>query len=503
MIMKDNKHLIIVTALLLTLFSSTARAQRVVVYSCKGETTTLTASLETSASIINPTFKWYSAPVGGTLLHTGTAFATTAVITTDTTFYVVLEGDNYCPGTRLAVNVIPELCTGDVMICAGETVTLKASLEASAPLTNPTYKWYDSPDGSTLLHTGANLTTAPLTADTSFYVSVESSDHCAGALRKVNVKVVDCPSLARKKSTILDPFFEHNGAYSNPVSILHGERIKYEITATNVNPLVSTVTITDTLPAYLDYRTGTADNSGVATTITSLTPNRDVIKWSLTIPSGTSQTVSFEATPTSGASASQPLFINRASVGIPGLAREIPTNSTYHQGAGISIMTFSAGLGGEIFNATEQALDYMSTPTAGIIIAPEEGYKFAGWSQDGYTSLRGVSIRAQRGIMHYDTLTVYGNVQLHAEFVPVEMLLKDEQEEAVSEMSDEDKVWAVKDEMFIRTTTAGSIVRIYTTEGILREQRTIVAPGTTTSKMPRGIYVVTINNAIGHKVRIE
>ena len=138
-----------------------------------------------------------------------------------------------------------------------------------------------------------------------------------------------------------------------------------------------------------------------------------------------------------------------------------------------------------------------------MLFRSEEGYKFAGWSHDGYTSLRGVPIRAQRRIMQYDTLMVYGNVELYAEFVPVEALLQEEQEEVELEMSYSDKVWAVEDELFITTTSAGSIVRIYSTEGLLFELHTIVSAGITSRKLPRGIYIVTINNDIGQKVRIE
>ena len=67
----------------------------------------------------------------------------------------------------------------------------------------------------------------------------------------------------------------------------------------------------------------------------------------------------------------------------------------------------------------------------------------------------------------------------------------------------EDKAWAVDVDLYIRTTKAGSIVRIYSLDGVLREQQTIVFPGVTTKKFPRGIYVVTINNNIGQIVRIE
>ena len=475
-----------------------------VVTACIGEKATITASLTTSGLITNPVYKWYDAPTGGTLLGSSPTFTTATAITADTAFYVSVEGDDYCEGARLKVNVIAEICAGDIVICSGEKVTIAASLEVPGSITNPVFKWYNAPTGGTLLRTGSTFTSATaLTSDTAFYVSVEGDDYCAGLRRKINVIVLNCADLAKKDATLLDPLFPHNGSYANPVSVLYGERIKYEITATNIDSDASVVTITDTLPAYINYIESTIDNGGVASTTTGLTPNRGVIRWSISVPGGVSQTVSFEATPESGASASQPLFINRAWVGSIGLPKDIPTNSTYHQGAGISIMTFSAGFGGSIYNAGEQALDYMTTPSSGIIIAPDEGYTFAGWSHDGYTSLRGAAIEAQEGIMHYDTLIIYGNVELHANFVPVELSLDSKEEVELHVAEAEDKLWAAEDELFIRTAKPGSIVRIYSLDGVLREQHTIVSPGTTSRKLPRGIYICTINNNLGNKVRIE
>ncbi|MDR1525305.1 MAG: hypothetical protein LBS79_08665, partial [Tannerella sp.] len=40
----------------------------------------------------------------------------------------------------------------------------------------------------------------------------------------------------------------------------------------------------------------------------------------------------------------------------------------------------------------------------------------AGWSYDDYISLKGKLIGGRKGIMRYDTLTVYGDVELHAAF---------------------------------------------------------------------------------------
>ena len=321
------------------------------------------------------------------------------------------------------------------------------------------------------------------------------------------------PFLMRKEATLLiTPEFKHNGTYPNPVSVLHGEEIRYEITAINVTPTTTNIVVTDTIPAYLKYVTGSVSSSPAAditddsgSTTPPPYPVREVIKWTFNnVTSGDSVKAIFKATPVSGASASQPLFTNYAWVRLSNLTQVYNTNSTFHQGAGISIMTFSAGLGGSIYNASEQALDYMTTPRSGILVVPDEGYEFAGWSHSGYTSLRGAAIKAQDNIIYYDTLTVYGNVELYAVFEPIKESLNEEDEEVEPMAAGvENKVWSVEDELFITTTKAGSIVRVYTLEGILREQHTIVSAGTTSRKLSRGIYIVTINNDIGQKIRIE
>ena len=311
------------------------------------------------------------------------------------------------------------------------------------------------------------------------------------------------PLQVEKKAELLG--VKSKGAYANPVSVLGNEKIKYTITAVNLTPMNDNLTIIDTLPAYMTF---VDDGTAIPAPATSETsaphdnPKREVLRWSFPIAAMGSDSVSFYAQPRPGSAASQPLFINNAWVTLGSLPW-IQTNNTYHQGAGISIATFSAGFGGNIFNATEQALDYMSTPSSGIVIVPEDGYEFAGWSHNGYTSLRGVVVEAQEGIMHYDTLLVYGNVELRAVFAPVEESLDEDEDVEPKSIETEDKAWAVKDELFITTVNAGSIVRVYSTEGVLREQHTIVSAGTTSRKLSRGIYMVTINNNIGHKVRVE
>ncbi|HCC52671.1 MAG TPA: hypothetical protein DEQ30_11980 [Porphyromonadaceae bacterium] len=377
-------------------------------------------------------------------------------------------------------------------------------------------------------------------------------------------------SLLMKKDATLEGV-PGNGAYPNPVSVLYGEKIKYEITAVNANYLSGNVIVRDTLPAYLNYVENSATPS--VTLDQTSNPEQDILIWTLSgLSSMASQTVSFEASPQEGASASQPMFINRAWITASDSLHIVTGNSTFHQGAGVGVVTFSAGSGGYIYNADPQAVDFRTTAQKGVIVVPEEGYAFTGWSHNDYTSLRGETVHAEEGIMYYDTLTIYGNVELTANFetekYPVRyrmngsinhagnppeytiesgtitletpekaddvftgwtgsngnepqmvvnipkgstgervffanFLHSGREDNLPEKESAKDQIWAAKDMLYIRTSTTGSIVRIYTTEGVLQEQRILISDGITGIKLLQGIYIVTLNNGTGHKVIIR
>jgi hypothetical protein len=68
-----------------------------------GVSTTVTA--HALADVVNPVYYWYAEATGGTVFHTGESY-TTSLLTTDTTFYVAVSGDNSCVTTdRKAVTV--------------------------------------------------------------------------------------------------------------------------------------------------------------------------------------------------------------------------------------------------------------------------------------------------------------------------------------------------------------------------------------------------------------
>jgi uncharacterized repeat protein (TIGR02543 family) len=371
-----------------------------------------------------------------------------------------------------------------------------------------------------------------------------------------------------------------NGVYANPVAVLGNDTIQYRITAVNMAPHAGSIIIRDTLPPYLRYRPGTARPGTAAafshdsTALAPGTPRRDILTWTLNhIPPARDTLVRYAASPEAGACASQPLFINRAWITVNN--RTVETDSSvYHQGAGIALLTFAATCGGAIYNAHPQALDYRSSPQPGILIVPDDGYAFAGWSHAAYRSLRGETIPSRSGIRHYDTLSILGDVELTACFepirYPVHYFLHGGENapanprdytihssthtlEAPRKTDDifigwtgsngaipqqrltipigstgaltyyanylhsgretsppppppsdrPDDLWGTPGELHIRTSRTGSIARIYTPDGVLRGIHPILSPGLTRIKLPRGLYLVTLNNRLAQKVRIE
>ncbi|AWA28757.1 hypothetical protein HYN48_00880 [Flavobacterium magnum] len=137
------------------------------------------------------TLRWYALPTGGSLLATGASF-TTPVITATTTYYVEARATG-CNSARTAVtatvNDIPQIVvTTPGAVCGGGTATLTATASAG------TISWYDVPAGGTVLATGENFTTPPITADTTYYAEV-SNGTCTSARTAVTASVNAIPSV--------------------------------------------------------------------------------------------------------------------------------------------------------------------------------------------------------------------------------------------------------------------------------------------------------------------
>jgi hypothetical protein len=71
------------------------------------------------------------------------------------------------------------------------------------------------------------------------------------------------------------------------------------------------------------------------------------------------------------------------------------------------------------------------------------------------------------------------------------------------ENQEDNKIWAANDELFVRTSNPGNILRIYSVEGVLLKQQTIIHAGETKIKLSDGLYVVTLNHGVGQIVSIN
>ncbi|MRG46730.1 T9SS type B sorting domain-containing protein [Chitinophaga sp. SYP-B3965] len=138
----------------------------------------------------NLQYRWYDAPIGGTLLFTGTAYSTADPLNTRDTVYLEasLPGGTCVSNGRAQVILIPAdapgnpvlVNSGAVTVCTGTTATFNVQ----NPTANVTYRWYDAATGgNVLLANGTSYTTGNLTANMDVYVEALIGGGCASAGR--------------------------------------------------------------------------------------------------------------------------------------------------------------------------------------------------------------------------------------------------------------------------------------------------------------------------------
>ncbi len=159
---------------------------------CQGSAATFSVS-NARAGI---TYKWYTAAVGGTLVHTGATF-TTGLLQATTTYYVESSrAANGCANpNRVAATanvtpspVNPVLAQNFEQICAGDNVTLSVTNAGTGIV-----KWYDAATNGNLLFTGANYTVSPV-SNMNYYAELNSGDCASPARTLATVKVNPRPS---------------------------------------------------------------------------------------------------------------------------------------------------------------------------------------------------------------------------------------------------------------------------------------------------------------------
>ncbi|WP_341838663.1 gliding motility-associated C-terminal domain-containing protein [Chitinophaga pollutisoli] len=152
---------------------------------------TVCAGNRPTASVSSPvagiTYRWYDAPIGGTLLFTGNSYTTAAPLTMRDTIYVEAANAGDCASSIRAQVILvataapaQPVVIGGTTVCAGDTVRLSIQ----TPQTGITYSWYSTAAGGTPLATGTTFTVNAISASTSFYVEANNGT-CATTARTV------------------------------------------------------------------------------------------------------------------------------------------------------------------------------------------------------------------------------------------------------------------------------------------------------------------------------
>ncbi|RAJ01678.1 gliding motility-associated-like protein [Chitinophaga skermanii] len=152
------------------------------VSTCTGKAATLTVA----NPIAGISYRWYNAPVNGTLLFTGINYIVTPTADS-TTYYVEAISAALCASsTRTSATVIvgaspsaPVVDTASVTICSNTSTVLRVR----TPQTGHVYRWYSAPQGGTLLFSGAQFVTPILTANTNYYVADSIAGGCPSDTR--------------------------------------------------------------------------------------------------------------------------------------------------------------------------------------------------------------------------------------------------------------------------------------------------------------------------------
>ncbi|WP_158798321.1 putative Ig domain-containing protein [Pedobacter sp. L105] len=157
------------------------------VATCPGSSATLTVS----NPVTGVTYNWYASASGGAILTSGTSFQTPAIIAATTYYAEGVSGTAFSSRTAAAVTLKPNANAADItvsgvpsVVCSGSGVTLTAS---STTVTNPVFTWYNDAALSNAVFTGVVFTIPSLTANATYYVTVQGDNKCENIAGTANI----------------------------------------------------------------------------------------------------------------------------------------------------------------------------------------------------------------------------------------------------------------------------------------------------------------------------
>jgi hypothetical protein len=163
-----------------------------------------TASVMDTNGFTTPTFKWYSAPTGGTVLQSSTSTTFTSSIAATTTFHVaVVNPTTLCESARTPVTVTFTAADPVTITPSSTTPCANAAFTLGASSVNAgyTYTWTASPAaGSGILTsmTGSSISVTPTSGGTYIYTASATDGSCV-ASNTVSINVI-APSVVATAS---------------------------------------------------------------------------------------------------------------------------------------------------------------------------------------------------------------------------------------------------------------------------------------------------------------
>ncbi|WP_316739376.1 putative Ig domain-containing protein [Pedobacter aquatilis] len=282
---------------------------------CSGSSASLTAS---STTVLNPVFTWYNDAALTSVAFTGATF-NTALLSAETTFYVTVKGTNKCenaPADARAITVrVNRISTAaDINITGANSIcsNVAASLSASSTtVTNPVFTWYNDAALTSVAFVGSSFTTAPLTANTTYYVTVKGDNSCENttgnaAVVTVTVKAYataaditvnnanicsgNSTTLMASSLTVLQPVFTWYSDASLTIPVFTGPTY-------NLTSVTSTTTFYVTVKGSNKCENSAADAKAVTVTVNPLATTTDIIATGTTaVCAGTSTVLTASST---------------------------------------------------------------------------------------------------------------------------------------------------------------------------------------------------------------
>lgn len=177
---------------------------------CEGDSEILTFSANGTCTGGN----WeYQINLGTTILQPWSTTATFTASPVTTTTYTIFARCSACPTIEVQTNFTVEVLEeptviADTFVCANTSATLTASGSIG------TYEWYDVAIGGNLLSSNPTYTTPPLTADTTYWVSVTDTSSTANT---GSVLITECGLGGFPGASSAD-YLELSNLYTTPVN---------------------------------------------------------------------------------------------------------------------------------------------------------------------------------------------------------------------------------------------------------------------------------------------